>query len=214
MKPLLIALALVSAPAVFAQSTFHGNNSRSGIFDSPSIRKTPSLKWQFKAGGPIISSPALSGGVLFFGSADSFLYAVDRSTGKEKWKFETGAPVSSSPAVTGGTVYFTGWDGNVYALDEETGKVKWKFKMQYERKFQGKHLHGQEPAQQTIPDTWDFFSSSPAVENGVAYVGSGDGNVYALDATTGEQKWKFTKGRHRTRLACPRQRNGLHRILG
>ncbi len=42
-----------------------------------------------------------------------------------------------------------------------------------------------------IPDTWDFFTSSPAVFNGRIYVGSGDGNVYALDAKTGLVQWKF-----------------------
>ena len=36
--------------------------------------------------------------------------------------------------------------------------------------------------------------SSPAVVNGVAYVGSDDGNVYALDAVTGALVWKYATG--------------------
>ena len=37
--------------------------------------------------------------------------------------------------------------------------------------------------------------SSPAVANGVVYVGSGmDGNVYALNATTGVKLWNYTTG--------------------
>jgi len=36
--------------------------------------------------------------------------------------------------------------------------------------------------------------SSPAVVNGVAYVGSYDGNVYALKASTGGYLWQFTTG--------------------
>ena len=37
--------------------------------------------------------------------------------------------------------------------------------------------------------------SSPAIVAGVAYVGSTDGNLYAVDTATGVQKWKFaTKG--------------------
>ena len=44
---------------------------------------------------------------------------------------------------------------------------------------------------------WKFHTggrviSSPAVVNGVAYVGSTDGNLYAIDAASGAQKWKFT----------------------
>jgi len=36
--------------------------------------------------------------------------------------------------------------------------------------------------------------SSPAVANGVVYVGSTDGNFYALDASTGAELWSFTVG--------------------
>jgi hypothetical protein len=43
---------------------------------------------------------------------------------------------------------------------------------------------------------WKFHTggrviSSPAVVNGVAYVGSTDGNLYAIDAGSGALKWKF-----------------------
>jgi outer membrane protein assembly factor BamB len=35
-------------------------------------------------------------------------------------------------------------------------------------------------------------SGSPAVTNGGVYVGSGDGNVYALNDTTGDKLWNYT----------------------
>jgi eukaryotic-like serine/threonine-protein kinase len=43
---------------------------------------------------------------------------------------------------------------------------------------------------------WKFHTggrviSSPAVVDGVVYVGSTDGNFYAIDANSGAQKWKF-----------------------
>jgi eukaryotic-like serine/threonine-protein kinase len=43
---------------------------------------------------------------------------------------------------------------------------------------------------------WKFHTdgyviSSPAVANGMAYVGSTDGHLYAIDLTEGTQKWKF-----------------------
>ena len=37
-------------------------------------------------------------------------------------------------------------------------------------------------------------ASSPAVANGVVYVGSLDNNVYALKASTGHLLWKYTTG--------------------
>jgi outer membrane protein assembly factor BamB len=36
--------------------------------------------------------------------------------------------------------------------------------------------------------------SSPALTNGMAYVGSDDGNVYALNASTGARRWRFACG--------------------
>jgi outer membrane protein assembly factor BamB len=65
------------------------------------------------------------------------------------------------------------------------------YAIEYERKFQAKNLHGYRSAAQTIPDAWDLFTSSPAVANGKVYFGSGDGNVYAVDARAGTLLWKF-----------------------
>ena len=48
---------------------------------------------------------------------------------------------------------------------------------------------------------WRFHTngkiiSSPAVAGGIVYVGSGDGNIYAVHASDGSLVWKFaTKGR-------------------
>jgi hypothetical protein len=74
------------------------------------------------------------------------------------------------------------------------GTLKWKFATGGERRFAAKHIHGMEPAAETMPDPFDFFLSSPAVSGGLVYFGSSDGNVYALDATTGGLKWKFRTG--------------------
>jgi outer membrane protein assembly factor BamB len=45
-----------------------------------------------------------------------------------------------------------------------------------------------------MPDPFDVFMSSPAIVGGTLYVGSGDQNVYALDAATGAVKWTFATG--------------------
>jgi len=36
--------------------------------------------------------------------------------------------------------------------------------------------------------------SSPAVANGVVYVGNEDKRLYAIDAATGKEKWRFATG--------------------
>jgi outer membrane protein assembly factor BamB len=45
-----------------------------------------------------------------------------------------------------------------------------------------------------MPDPFDVYLSSPVVWNGTVYFGSGDGNIYALDAEGGALKWKFQTG--------------------
>lgn len=182
---------IIVIQTAMAQTTFHGNIAHTGVYDSPGLKGANSLKWAFKTDGAIAGSPAVADGVVFIGSYDGNFYAVDQKTGQQKWKFETKGQVASSPAIENGIVYFGSYDGNFYALDAATGKEKWKFAMEYERRFQAKHIHQNEPKEQTIPDAWDFFTSSPAIFKGRVYFGSGDKNVYALDAQTGELKWKF-----------------------
>jgi len=70
------------------------------------------------------SSPAVSGGVVYFGSLGNHLYAVDTKSGQEKWRFRIGGGVFSSPLVADGVAYVGSWDWNVYAVDIDTGEEK------------------------------------------------------------------------------------------
>jgi outer membrane protein assembly factor BamB len=72
-----------------------------------------------------LSSPTVSNGVVYFGSGDNNVYALDVATGTLKWKFKTGDVVHASPAVSNGTVYIGSWDRNMYALDAASGAMKW-----------------------------------------------------------------------------------------
>ena len=74
-----------------------------------------------------MSSPAVANGVVYFGSHDRFLYAVDAATGELRWRYETRGKVKSSPSVSNGTVYVGSWDKRMHAVDIETGLVKWTF---------------------------------------------------------------------------------------
>ncbi|MGA2606078.1 MAG: PQQ-binding-like beta-propeller repeat protein [Terriglobia bacterium] len=193
MKRALLLAVLIGmiSPVGFCQNMFRGNPARTGVYATDGPRQFNGVKWAFKTDGWVLSSPALAGGLVYFGSDDKNLYALDASTGAEKWKFSTGGPVRSSPAVVAGTVYFGSYDGSFYALDAVSGKLKWKFETAGEKQFEAKGLHGYFPRAQTVPDFWDFFLSSPAVKEGLVYFGSGDGNLCALDLETGQLKWKF-----------------------
>jgi len=173
---------------------FRGNPLHTGVYQAAGVPKFSRVKWKFHTNGRVFSSPAVANGVAYIGSDDQNLYAVDLETGTLKWKFPTGSRITSSQAVDGGSAFFASYDGNFYAVDTTTGKKKWHFKTGGERRYAGKHLHGSVPTGETMPDPFDFFLSSPTVSGGVVYFGSGDGNVYALDAASGMLKWKFQTG--------------------
>ena len=80
------------------------------------------LTWKFHTDGGVASSPAVAGGMVYIGSDDHHVYALDQESGVLKWKFKSGSRVSSSPAVSGGLVYFGSFDGNFYALDGASGQ--------------------------------------------------------------------------------------------
>jgi eukaryotic-like serine/threonine-protein kinase len=185
---------LVAWAAADAQSTFRGDASHSGAYAVQGPRQFHRVKWKFPTGDRIVSSPVQADGVIYFGGDDGNVYAVDAADGHQIWKRSTGGPVPSTPAVANGTLYIGSYDGKFYALDARTGAPRWKFATDGERRFEAKGLHGLQPKTQTIADPFDVFLSSPIVVGGTVYFGSGDGNVYALDAEAGRLKWKFHTG--------------------
>ncbi len=127
-------------------------------------------KWAFLTGDKAQSTPTVVNGVLYIGSDDGNVYAINASTSQQKWAFPTGGAVSSRPTVVNGVLYIGSYDNKVYAIDALTGQQKWAF------------------------PTGDKVPSSPTVVNGVLYIGSDDGNVYAIDALTSQQRWVFPTG--------------------
>lgn len=185
-----ILAASVVAPAL-AQATFHGNVARTGTYAGAGPLREPHTQWAFRASGPIVASPAIAGDTVYVASLGGHLYAIDRASGREKWQFKSRAPIASSPAVDGDTVYFVSSTGALAALDATNGQPRWVFAGEYDRRFEAKGTHGFAPAQQTIPDAWDVYTSSPAVAHGRVYFGLGDGGVYAVDAKSGVLQWKY-----------------------
>jgi eukaryotic-like serine/threonine-protein kinase len=192
-----LILQLVSAAlgctAVRAQDTsmFRNDSAHCGNY-AGGLTQLHGVKWTFHTHGEVTSSPAIVQGVVYVGSNDGNLYAIDRQKGSLIWKFPTEARITSSPAVANGLAYFSSYDGNFYAVN--TGKLQWKFSIPGERRYAAAHLHGSLPAGETMPDPFDVYLSSPTIWSGAVYFGSGDGNIYALDAATGVLKWKFQTG--------------------
>ena len=193
-RPITWLAIFCAATFCQAQSMFRGDANHSGVYSGPEPRQFHRVKWKFPTGNRIVSSPVIQGKTIYFGSDDGNIYAVDAESGRQMWKCVTKGAVSSTPAVANGAVYATSYDGRLYALNSKTGATKWKFTTEGERRFEAKGLHGMQPRNQTIADPFDIYLSSPVVVQNTVYFGSGDGNLYAVDAISGELKWKFKTG--------------------
>ncbi len=138
---------------------------------------TGSLVWSSSVAGAMgYSCAAFANGVVYVSTTDGGtssnltsggVSALDASTGNLLWNHTVGSIDQSSPAVANGVVY-VGSDisgpnpsnrtdsGNFYAFNATTGAIIWSYK------------------------TGEAVLSSPAIANGVVYVGSNDGKVYAF----------------------------------
>ena len=125
--------------------------------------------WNYATGSTVSSSPAVVHGVVYAGSYDHNVYALNAKTGAKLWSFATGGAVYCSPAVVHGVVYVGSFDHNVYALNAKTGAKLWSHR------------------------TGGGIMSSPAVADGVVYIGGG-AHVYALNARTGAKLWSYSTG--------------------
>lgn len=171
------------------------NAFANNIFDGNGYQPLTTLKWKFKTEGKIFSSPITKSGIVYIGSEDGFLYAIEEKSGNLKWKFKTDGAIHSSPSIFEDTVFFGSFDGNYYAVNTKTGKQIWKFKTGGEHWMGEKGGGGMKPETQYMEDLWSFYLSSPVVyqnkKTAQVIFGSSDGNIYSLDTKTGNVNWKF-----------------------
>jgi eukaryotic-like serine/threonine-protein kinase len=154
-------------------------------------REDGSERWNLtlEPGWTGYSTPAVSGGVVYagfasYGEGAGEILALNASTGAVKWR-QRNEGMYSTPAVTGDALYAHVWnktaggsflaalpledpDGDGVISD---GELLWSFQ------------------------TMDFEGgSSPLVTDNLVVVGSSDGNLYAVNRTTGAQAWNVTIG--------------------
>ena len=174
------------------------------------VTRQGSQRCSFDKAGEVISKPATDGELIFFGSTNYLVYAMD-SHCKEQWSFQTRDRVKADPLVADGTVYIGSYDGNFYALDAKTGKAKWVFpnvQRQAKEPSQFEMPTAKPSVSATTPeseskdnpaakvnagpsDVGGFSYSSAAIHNGVIFVGNLDYRLYALDAQTGSMLWRY-----------------------
>jgi outer membrane protein assembly factor BamB len=143
--------------------------------------------WSYKTDGPVTGSPVVVDGILYEGSQDKVLYALNATTGAKLWTFTTGYKIRSTPAVYNGVVFTGTDDGKMYALDAKTGDLKWT-KTDFEN-------NGLWMGQYEFMTGSEFIvRSSPVIVNGRIYVGSLNGFIYCINPADGATMWKYETG--------------------
>jgi outer membrane protein assembly factor BamB len=204
-----------SSPAVVDGVVYVGSSS--GLVFAIDAATGTEL-WRISTEDAVFSSPAVDGGTVYIGSgaedfAPGILYALDGSTGAERWRFATNGAVFGAPAIASGTVFVGSTAGEVYALDGTSGAERWTA-------HAGAALNTLAVADGAVYLTpmWTtgwiaaidagtgetrwrtaldptLFLSPPAVAGGTVYVGldprgRDDTVLIALDAATGQERWR------------------------
>lgn len=158
-------------------STFLNNDARTNVTEER-VELPLGLAWDkdVSASGFLnpfpkeqLSSPAVSGGVLYAGSTNGLLYAFDVHSGRFIWKLDAGNPIDAPPAVTEKHLFIGSSGGVVRCVDRGTGVEVWRFSAKSE------------------------ILSSPVVRDGRVFFSSSDDRLYGLDEKTGVKLWSYSR---------------------
>ena len=172
--------------------TYRGNHTHSA-WSNVAVRKDLRERWAYAEKEPFTpSTPSAAGGLVFSCGDDGKVRAIDAETGKVRWCFRTAGPIMRPPTVWNGRAYVGSGDGYIYALEAATGRLLWRFRAApVDRRLM---VYG------SLCSNWPV-NSGILVHDNVAYAVGGiidyDGTyVCALDAVTGELKWRNDSSGH------------------
>lgn len=170
-----------------------------------------SIRWQRDFGDDADrfgeSSPTVIDGVVYVGDLLGVLHAFDAATGETLWTFETQAEIKSSPAVFGDVVLASSYDEHLYALVRETGELQWKFQsMGPLHSTPGREgdlvfvtgcdaiLRGidlESGTEKLHMESGAYTAASPALVDGIAYYGTFNNEVLAVDLRNQKYLWRY-----------------------
>jgi outer membrane protein assembly factor BamB/tRNA A-37 threonylcarbamoyl transferase component Bud32 len=152
-----------STPLVYGENIYVGVES--GEFYCIDFRGK--IKWRVRAKRAITSSPAAADDIMYYGSVDGNIYAIDAKTGWSIWRFRMDRGTISSPQVVNNQIFIGSADGNIYCIDTRSSKEVWRF------------------------NTGHQVSSSPTIHKDSVYCGGVDGFIYCIESKTGRLRWKY-----------------------
>ena len=169
------------------------------------------VAWHFNAGASV-SSVAQAGNVAYVATNGNVILALNATTGKQIWRRTTTSELNGQVMVAGGSVVIAGGNGP-YALGAAHGNQLWSIKQEDQSQmlvtggvayvaFAAKSdttggVTALDPASGNILWTYEFgpvsdIAGHPAVTNGVVYVTSTNGELFALSAANGALRRKVT----------------------
>ena len=166
---------IYSTPVTDGKSLFVGDDV--GVMYSID-QKTGATNWTFDTGMRIVGSPAVSDGVVVFGSTNYNIYGLDAKTGEELWHVATNQAVMGAATIHEGIAYIGGGDGRMFAIDIHTGKVKWSF-----------------------DELKNYVLTRPLVYEDKLYFGTWDTHFYSLNLADGSLVWKWNNGKSNPKLS-------------
>lgn len=179
-KPPATTSAPASAPAsgrapADQWPTFRGNPQLTGVSES-TLPEELYLRWKYETPEPICSTAAIVAGVVYVGSDEGALYAINLSDGQLKWKHETREPIESSPAAVDGLVIYGDEGGVLHACEAQSGAERWTFRTEG----------------RIISSANYCVAGAPGTEpDGRIVFGSYDGALYCLRVADGTRIWKY-----------------------
>ncbi len=177
---------------------------------------TAELLWRYDAGAELYEAPTAAGGVVYAGTPEGNVYAVDAESGEPLWGFEPDEKAMYAwPAVSEDIVYDATKDGFVTALDAASGEILWRKKVGETIHFDPSvsdgvlylsiENHDSEDLLNAFEaasgeSLWQFelgdhfVELPPEVAGDTLYVGTRDGHMNALNAASGAVRWRYATG--------------------
>lgn len=85
------------------------------------------LLWEQDLGGTLIGSPVMSeDGVIYIGTLNKEILALDSGNGRLIWSFATDGWVWGAPALVDGQIFAGDLEGILYSIDAERGQELWR----------------------------------------------------------------------------------------
>jgi outer membrane protein assembly factor BamB len=135
------------------------------------LHQIAGLRWVFRTGGRAFWQSVVDNNVIYVGSNDRHVAAIDANTGQAKWKTNINAPAWFAPVVGESLVYVANSQGAIYALDKNSGAVRWR-----------------------APTTPGPLSGPPVIAGNQLFMGAAGGALFSLSAATGQRGWSAQIG--------------------